>query len=63
MKRKETYALYQKYLKDNDSLSESEKDCLIKGLVQIIQQCYEVSTEPDKIFIYTEQFREKKFKN
>ena len=63
MKRKEIHALYQKYLKDKNSLSESEKDCLIKGLVNIIQQCYEVSTEPDKIFIYTEQFKEQEFKN
>lgn len=53
--RVKTFLLYQQYL-GSGHLSDKEKCRLIDGLAGIIQQCYDNSLEPDKIYLFTERF-------
>ncbi|OGJ12925.1 hypothetical protein A3K82_01525 [Candidatus Pacearchaeota archaeon RBG_19FT_COMBO_34_9] len=56
--RKETYRLYLNYI-EGRKLSEAENNKLIDGLTDIIIKCYDNSCEPDKIFLFTEQFKKR----
>ena len=58
-KRRETYLLYRHY-EAIGKLPEEEYKKLVDGLVDIIRNCHENSLEPDKIHIFTEQFRKRK---
>ena len=57
IKRWETFLLYHRYLSAGRKLPEREYRKLVDGLVNIIQNCHENSTEPDKIYIYTDAFK------
>mgnify|MGYP001571127264 CR=1 FL=1 len=59
VKRWETFLLYKKYQATGKRLPEEEYKKLVDGLVNIIQNCYENATEPDKIHIFTDSFKKR----
>jgi hypothetical protein len=59
----DTYLLYTRYLSSPNHFPEKRKDKLIAGLVKIIQDCNDFSTDAPKVFHLTGQFKQKKKNN